>query len=133
MLEQTESNRQTVGIKEEIGVALADAGYGTQRFYFVALAEVQKVLDACPDAQCRLLFALSRYGVLRCPLEHLGLRWGDVDWERGRMLIRSPKTAHHVGHELRLVPLFPELIPYLREVFERQSRARHGVCYHTLS
>jgi transposase len=29
MLEQTESNRKTVGIKEETGVALADAGYGS--------------------------------------------------------------------------------------------------------
>ena len=29
MLEQTESNRQTVGIKEETGVALADAGYSS--------------------------------------------------------------------------------------------------------
>jgi len=29
MLEQTESNRQVVGIKEETGIALADAGYGS--------------------------------------------------------------------------------------------------------
>jgi len=29
MLEQTESNRQAVGMQEEIGVALADAGYGS--------------------------------------------------------------------------------------------------------
>jgi len=66
-----------------------------------------------------LIFALSRYGGLRCPSEHLALTWQDVDWERGRMLVRSPKTAHHEGHESRLVPSFPELLPYLREVFER--------------
>ena len=89
-----------------------------ERFYFITQAEAQKVLDACPDAQWRLLFALSRYGGLRCPSEHLGLTWGDINWEKGRMLVRSPKTAHHVGHESRLVPLFPELLPYLREVFE---------------
>ena len=35
------------------------------------------------------------------------------------MLVRSPKTEHHVGHDSRLVPLFPELLPYLREVFEQ--------------
>jgi integrase len=89
-----------------------------QRFYFITREEAQKVLDACPDAQWRLIFALSRYGGLRCPSEHLGLRWSDIDWERGRMLVRSPKTEHHQGHESRLVPLFPELLPYLREVFE---------------
>jgi len=90
-----------------------------QRYYFITQAEAQKILDACPDAQWRLLFALSRYGGLRCPSEHLGLTWRDIDWDKGRMLVRSPKTAHHVGHESRLVPLFPELVPYLREVFEQ--------------
>ena len=89
-----------------------------QRFYFITQAEAQKVLDACPDAQWRLLFALSRYGGLRCPSEHLGLTWRDIDWDKGRMLVRSPKTAHHAGHESRIVPLFPELLPYLREAFE---------------
>ena len=90
-----------------------------QRYYFITKTEAQKVLDACPDAQWRLLFALSRYGGLRCPSEHLALKWGDVDWDKGRMIVRSPKTAHHVGHDSRLVPLFPELLPYLREVFEQ--------------
>ena len=89
-----------------------------ERFYFVTQTETQKVLDACPDAQWRLLFALSRYGGLRCPSEHLGLMLRDINWEKGRMLVRSPKTAHHVGHDSRFVPLFPELLPYLREVFE---------------
>ena len=37
------------------------------------------------------------------------------------MLVRSPKTEHHKGHESRLVPLFPELVPYLREAFEQAS------------
>jgi hypothetical protein len=35
------------------------------------------------------------------------------------MLVRSPKTEHHRGHESRLVPLFPELLPYLHEAFEQ--------------
>ena len=41
------------------------------------------------------------------------LRWADVDWERGRLLIRSPKTEHHEGKDSRLVPIFPELRPLL--------------------
>jgi Phage integrase family len=88
------------------------------RFYFISREEAQAVLDACPDAQWRLLFALSRFGGLRCPSEHLGLRWGDVDWERSRITIHSPKTEHHEGGEPRQIPMFPELRPFLEEVFE---------------
>jgi len=89
------------------------------RFYFVSRDETQRVLDACPDAQWRLLFALSRYGGLRCPSEHLGLRWTDVNWERARMTVTSPKTEHHPGGGSRVVPLFPELRPYLEAVWEQ--------------
>ena len=88
------------------------------RMYFVGRDDSQRVLDACPDAQWRLIFALSRFGGLRCPSEHLGLRWGDIDWEHGRMLVLSPKTEHHEGHESRMVPIFPELRPYLEQVFD---------------
>jgi len=90
-----------------------------RRFYFVTRQEAEKVLEACPDAQWRLIFALSRYGGLRCPSEHLALKWADVDWERGRIQVRSPKTEHHEGGESRVIPLFPELLPHLREVFEQ--------------
>ena len=89
------------------------------RFYFLTREDAQVVLDACPDAQWRLIFALSRYGGLRCPSEHLGLRWGDVDWERNRLTIHSPKTEHHAGGESRTIPLFPELRTYLEEVWEQ--------------
>jgi integrase len=84
-----------------------------ERDYFVSLADAQKVLDACPDTQWRLLFALSRYGGLGCPSEHSGLRWADVDLAKGRMTVRSPKTEHHEGKESRVVPILPELRPYL--------------------
>ena len=90
-----------------------------KRYYFVTKAEAQRVLDACPDAQWRLLFALSRFGGLRCPSEHLGLRWGDVDWERSRITVHSPKTEHHPGGASRQIPIFPELRPYLEEIWEQ--------------
>jgi hypothetical protein len=35
------------------------------------------------------------------------------------MLVTSPKTEHHPGGESRLVPLFPELRPYLDESLEQ--------------
>ncbi|HUT45258.1 MAG TPA: site-specific integrase [Sedimentisphaerales bacterium] len=49
------------------------------------------------------------------------LTWQDVDWERSRIRVHSPKTEHHEGKESRIVPLFPELVPYLREVFEQDE------------
>lgn len=36
-------------------------------FKFVTLAEINKVIDAAPDAQWRLIIALARYGGLRMP------------------------------------------------------------------
>ena len=89
-----------------------------KRFYFITAQEAGKVFEACPDTQWRLIFALSRYGGLRCPSEHLALKWADIDWERSRMLIHSCKTEHHEGGESRVCPIFPELLPYLREAFE---------------
>lgn len=76
------------------------------------------MLEACPGAQWRLLFALSRFGGLRCPSEHLAMRLGDIDWQRGRITVTSPKTEYHPGGESRQIPIFPELQPYLEEVFE---------------
>jgi hypothetical protein len=58
---------------------------------------------------------LSRWGGLRCPSEHLLLKWSDVDFANGRMTVHSPKTEHHEGKATRLVPIFPELEPLLLE------------------
>lgn len=91
------------------------------RFYFVTQEEATKVLDSCPDAEWRLLFALSRYGGLRCPSEHLSMRWGDVDWANNRVRVPSPKTEHIEGKESRMIPMFPELKPYLEEAFEQAA------------
>jgi integrase len=88
------------------------------RYYFISRAEAEKVIDACPDGQWRLLFALSRFGGLRCPSEHLALRWPDVDWEHDRMTVQSPKTEHHPGGESRIIPIFPELRPHLEAAWE---------------
>ena len=89
------------------------------RMHFVSREETAKVLDACPDAEWRLIFALSRYAGLRCPSEHLRLRWQDVDWDAGRLTVTSPKTEAHEGGESRIVPIFPELRPILLEAFEQ--------------
>ncbi|NBP81103.1 site-specific integrase [bacterium] len=72
----------------------------------------QAVLAACPDNEWRLIFALSRFGGLRCPSETLELKWRDIDWEGGRIVIRESKT------KMRTIPLFPEVRTYLELAFD---------------
>jgi integrase len=97
----------------------ASAAANTKRQFFVTREMAAAVLDACPDYHWRLIFALARYGGLRCPSEHLRLAWTDVDWERNRFLVHAPKTEHHEGKAERWVPIFPELRPFLEEAWER--------------
>ncbi len=92
-----------------------------ERMYFVSTAEIETVLAACPDTQWELIVALSRYGGLRCPSEHLALTWADVDWERDRITVSSPKTEHHHGKAYRTIPLFAELKPILETAFEQAA------------
>ncbi len=89
------------------------------RQHFVSLDVARRVIDACPDAEWRLLVALARYGGLRCPTEILGLTWAGVDWQRERFLVKSPKTEHHEGKGERWVPIFPELRPHLADAFDQ--------------
>lgn len=69
------------------------------RQYYLERKDAEKILAACPDAQWRLIFALCRFGGVRCPSEVLALQWSDVNWEDRRLLIHSPKTERHEGRE----------------------------------
>jgi integrase len=65
---------------------------------------------------------------LRCPSEHLALKWEDVNWANARLTIHSTKTAYHAGLETRLIPMFPDLRPYLEEAFElAQPEAKYVI------
>jgi len=88
------------------------------RFHFISRADAKAVLNACPDHEWRLIFALCRYGALRCPSEVISLRWSDVDWDKMRFTVHAIKTEHHEDAGIRQVPMFPELYPYLRDAFE---------------
>ena len=88
-----------------------------ERFRFVTLEEIQSVIDVAPCAEWRAIIALARYGGLRTPSETLALKWSDIDWERQRIRIPSPKTEH-CGKAFRVAPLFKELEPYLLDLSE---------------
>jgi len=85
---------------------------------FITAHETAKLLEACPNTDWRAIVALARYGGLRCPSEVLSLRWQDIDWDAGRIVVTSPKTEHHPGKGTRTIPLFPELRPILAEAFD---------------
>lgn len=89
-----------------------------EREYFVSRDETRRCIDAAPDSQWRLIIALARYGGLRTPSEMVRLTWDDILWDQDRMIISSPKTERHEGGESRVVPIFPELRPYLDESFD---------------
>ncbi|QQE13844.1 site-specific integrase [Planctomycetota bacterium] len=97
-----------------------------ERMFFVTREVIGKVIEACPDHEWRLIIALCRYGALRCPSEVLLLKWSDIDWEKGVFRVHSSKTEHHEGKASRLVPIFPELHPYLLDSYEQ---AKEGSTY----
>ena len=65
-----------------------------------------------------MIVALARYGGLRIPSDIRDLRWSDIQCDRGRYVVRSPKTEHLEHGGVRQVPIFPELLPHLRDAFE---------------
>lgn len=99
--------RKILGQNPFVSKSISVAVRGNEgRFRFISPEEAEKVLKACPDAGTRLIFALARYGGLRTPSETLKLRWSDINWEEGKMRVRSPKTEHHDGKASRIVPIF---------------------------
>jgi len=90
----------------------------SDRQRFITPEETARLLDAAPDGDWRMIIALSRYAGLRCPSEVLSLRWQDVDWQAGRMIVTAPKTEHHPGKGTRVVPIFGDLRPWLEQAYE---------------
>jgi integrase len=42
----------------------------------------------------------------------------DVQWEKDRLIVRSPKTEQHKGHDQRIVPIVPKLMSLLQDARE---------------
>jgi integrase len=94
------------------------------RLYFVDSGLAARVLEACPDNEWRLIFALSRYQGLRCPSETLALKWSDVHWGaegQDYLIIRERKTKE------RIVPIFPETRRFLLAAQEAAATGENYV------
>jgi len=91
------------------------------RLFFVTREMADKVIDACPDVEWRLLFALVRFGGLRCPSEPLDLTWDCIDWDLNRFRVNKHKTS------TRTVPIFPEIRPHLEAAFEQAEEGARFV------
>jgi len=106
-------------IKNPFAALVATVKGNKQRQFNITPEMAEKVLAACPDAEWRTIFALCRYGGLRCPSEVLALTWDDIHWDADRLTVHASKTEHHEGGGIRQVPLFPELRVHLREMWEQ--------------
>ncbi|HAD61403.1 MAG TPA: hypothetical protein DCG12_19360 [Planctomycetaceae bacterium] len=86
------------------------------RDYYLTPGDTSKLLEAAPDAQWRLLISLWRLAGLR-KMEVFSLTWGDVKWDQRKLLVRSQKTAHREGCEMRYVPI-RDVRQYLEDAFQ---------------
>ena len=101
---------------------LASAAVTADHDRYVSREEACAVLDECPSLQWRLLFVLCRFAGLRCPSETHSLNWGDINWERKRMTVHDKKRKR-----LRVIPIFPEVAPYLESAFDNAAEGDERV------
>ena len=78
-----------------------------EKFHYITLEEYQAVMAASDNLTMKAVFTLAVVAGMR-PHEILLLKWGNIDFEQGRVSIHSTKTEHlhHKGN--RQCPLFPE-------------------------
>lgn len=89
----------------------------SDRQVYVPAEVVERLIDATPDLEWKLLLAIARYLGLRVPSEPFSLTWADVDWEQSRLRVPSPKTEVH-GKPYGVVPIVPPVRPHLEAVWE---------------
>ena len=89
-----------------------DRSVDKRRRRFITAEQIESVIKLTDDAELRAIIALARFGGLRTPSEPFALEWGHIDWDRLRIVVPAVKTKQ------RELPLFPELVPYLKALQE---------------
>jgi integrase len=92
---------------------------------------IDKVIEAAPTTEWKLLIALWRYCGLR-RMEPMELTWNDVLWAEGKLRVRSSKTRHHAGKEMRHVPI-RDVESYLSDAFATAAKGQLYLFHRFLS
>lgn len=108
---------------------LVSRAVAAKRDRYVTPDEITAILDACPDIRWRVLVGLARLAGLRVPSETHILTWADLDWDKNRPTVHSPKTERYEGKDKRSVPNVPELMAILQDGFDAAEEGEERVCW----
>lgn len=105
-------NNPFQNVKQRVGVV-------NERQHYVPMETFWQVVEHAPNETWRVLLVLARIQGMRTPSEPFSLRWRDITWpdadgQDGSILITSPKGEHITTKAQRRMPLFAEVVPYLR-------------------
>jgi integrase len=78
--------------------------------HYIGHDEARRVMDHASD-KIATLISLARYGAMRVPSETSLLRWGDINYEEGALIVPDKKRSRR-----RQVPLFAPLRARLAEI-----------------
>ncbi len=111
------------------GIKRPEARNRDRQAYVPAEVVERLIREQAPSAEWRLLLALARYLGLRVPSEPFSLTWECVDWAKQRLRVPSPKTEGH-GKSFRVVPILPQVLPYLQEVWDQAPEGSVYILHH---
>ncbi len=106
---------------------LASSAVAAERGRYITPSETDDILEHCEDTQWKALFGLARLAGLRVPSETHRLTWADVDFEKLRLSVFSPKTERYERHKRRLVPMVPKLAKLIQDAFDDAHEGQKGV------
>jgi integrase len=99
-----------------------------ERMEFVKPEWTQPILDACPDNEWKVIFAMARYAGVRVPSELQEFKWGDILWDQDRIRIHDAKRSRPGKPVIRIIPMFAELRPLLVEAYDQAEEGSVYVC-----
>jgi integrase len=88
-----------------------------KKWYYVTPADYQKLMEAAPNPNWRLLISLCRLTGLRSG-EALRLEWEDIDWDRNCLKVMAKEDWRPKDKDPRTPPLCPELQKLLLQAYE---------------
>jgi len=95
---------------------------------YVPVSDILKVMDQTTDVEWHTLLALVRFAGFRCPSEIVRLKWSGIDLPGGWITsVYSPKTEHHPRGQMRRMPIFPDLRPFLEAAWDAAEKKQDYV------